>query len=161
MSLKHTVLIGLILLFSFPVLATLPSTNNEYASYIILGQSPNGNNVAIARTVIETNYSCPTVIPIASANSEDAIAMVSRDNPNHFSVVVCEALVNFDTQYQIQYANKSIPLPIVKSKPENIQVFGDTGCKPKEKGKKEAVLKGLPPCHSKAWLTMARRIIPI
>lgn len=140
---------GLLLAINSNVFASIPSTNNQYASYVILGQSPSGDNVAIARTVIDTNYSCPGVVA-ASSNKQskqvqqNSIPMVSRNNPNHFSVVVCEALIEFDKSYQIQFSNKSIALPMVKSNPENIQVFGDTGCKSKEQGKKGGCFEGSP-----------------
>lgn len=111
---------------------SIPTTNQQYASYVILGQAPDGSNVALARTVIDTDLDCPTLL---AEGSKTPISMITRDNPNHFSVMVCEALVNFDTSYQIQFSNKSIALPVVKSNPEHIQVFGDTGCKLSKPGK--------------------------
>ena len=102
---------------------------------MVLGQAPGGDNIAIARTVIDEALECPSVSILG--DRKNTIPMISRDNPNHFSVVVCEALITFDTAYQINFSNQSVPLAIAKSNPKNIQVFGDTGCelaKPGEGG---------------------------
>lgn len=110
-------------------LASVASTGQQYGSYVILGQSPAGDNVAIARTVIDTNLTCPTV----SAQGDTATtSMITRENPNNFSVLVCEALIGFDQTYQINFSDQSITLPMAKSNPVNIQVFGDSGCKEKD-----------------------------
>lgn len=117
---------GLALLTSWSAGASVASSDQAYASYVILGQDGAGDNVAIARTVIDTKQTCPT---ISSKQSKTPIAMVTRDNPNHFSVVVCEALVEFDQQYQLNFADKPVALPKAKSAIKHVQVFGDTGCK--------------------------------
>jgi len=122
--------------------ATSASSKQHYANYVILGQAPNGENIAIARTVIDEAVLCPTVSILG--NNENLIPMVTRDNPNHFSVVVCEALISFDTAYQVNFSDKSIALAIAKSDPKNIQVFGDTGCKKAKPGKKSGCAIGSP-----------------
>ncbi len=104
-----------------------PGSDQHYASYVILGQAPNGSNIAIARTVIDEAVYCPSISIVAKSNKNTP--MVPRENPNHFSVVVCEALIDFDTAYQIEFSDTVIALPVAKSNPESIQVFGDTGCK--------------------------------
>ena len=80
-------------LFCMPVMADVATTKQQYASYVILDQAPSGKNIAIARTVIDPALSCPTL------NAKDlkmrAINMNTRENPNHFSVIVCEALMGF------------------------------------------------------------------
>ena len=100
---------------------------DQYASYVVLGQAPNGDNVAIARTVINANLLCPKV-----KSKSKMLNMITRDNPNHFEVIVCEALVEFDQKYQLVFANGHIELPSAKSSIKHIQVFGDTGCKTKD-----------------------------
>lgn len=106
--------------------ASKPTTNQQYGSYVILGQAPNGENIALARTVIRPDLTCPVLI---ESGSKKPLSMITRDNPNHFSVIVCEALIDFDKEYQIQFHDKAVTLPVAKSNPTNIQVFGDTGCK--------------------------------
>ena len=117
-------------LLCVPAMADVATTKQQYASYVILGQAPNGKNVAIARTVIDPALSCPTLN--ATGMKMRAINMTTRENPNHFSVIVCEALMGFDIQYQLNFADKSIKLPIAKSDIEHIAVYGDTGCKTKD-----------------------------
>lgn len=102
------------------------TTSQQYANYVILGQSPGGENLAIARTVIDPQLTCPTISEVSGATT---INMITRDNPFHFPVMVCEALIEFDKSYQMNFADSSISLPMAKSDMANIQVFGDTGCK--------------------------------
>lgn len=122
------------------------SSQQYYAAYVILGQSPDGNNTAIARTIIDEALVCPTISrkDPQKINSQTKVQpMLPRNNPNHFSVIVCEALIEFDTPYQINFADTSINLPMAKSNPENIQVFGDSGCKLAKPGK-DGCDKGTP-----------------
>lgn len=114
-------------LFCAPLMADVATSKQQYANYVILGQSPAGKNVAIARTVIEPALTCPSVS--ATGKKMRSINMTTRENPNHFAVIVCEAVIGFDLQYQLNFADKSIKLPIAKSDIEHIAVFGDTGCK--------------------------------
>lgn len=109
--------------------ASIASTQHQHGSYVILGQSPNNAPTALARTVIDTQYQCPSVITMKAGDKSSAINMVPRENPNHFSVLVCEALITFDEYYGIQFSDKTLALPMATSTPEHIQVFGDTGCK--------------------------------
>ncbi|MFT4924403.1 MAG: hypothetical protein ACI8WB_000481 [Phenylobacterium sp.] len=112
--------------------ADVASSTQQYGSYVILGQNPAGGNVAIARTVIQSNLTCPTVSPVNSQSSPQTatpLSMITRDNPNHFPVIVCEALIAFDQSYQLNFFDQNITLPTAKSNPQHIQVFGDTGCK--------------------------------
>ncbi len=102
--------------------------DDVYASYVVLGQHQ-GQNIAFARVILPAGTECPTLSETMSANGND-IAMVTRDNPYHFPVIVCEAEVAFDTQYHVNTASMPILLPEVVSKPQHIQVFGDTGCDP-------------------------------
>lgn len=106
-------------------------SEGHYGSYVILGEAPSGDNVAIARTVINTNSLCPTVSEVGKSST---IGMISRDNPNHFSVLVCEALIDFDKSYQINFPSQTVALPMAKSNPQNILVYGDTGCSHCAKG---------------------------
>ena len=116
-----------------PALASVDAATSaqQYGSYVILGQTPAGDNVAIARTVIQSNLTCPTVSAInnGSGNSTTPQNMITRDNPTQFPVMVCESLIGFDQAYQLNFADKAIALAVAKSNPQNIQVFGDTGCK--------------------------------
>lgn len=105
---------------------TPATTAQQYASFVVLGQSPQGDNLAIARSVIDPQLGCPTVSEPSGTN---IINMITRDNAFHFEVMVCEALIEFDKTYQLNFADKSITLPMAKSDVSNIQVFGDSGCK--------------------------------
>lgn len=105
-------------------LAATASSTQQYGIYVILGQSPAGDNIAIARTVIDPALSCPTI-----SGGSTTLTMATRDNPNHFPVMVCEAIIKFDQQYQLKFSDKALNLPIAKSNSQHIQVFGDTGCK--------------------------------
>ena len=117
----------LLLLSSLPTLADVATSKQQYASYVVLGQAPSGKNVAIARTVIDPALTCPSVS--APSLRMPNIAMTTRENPNHFAVVVCEAVIGFDSQYQLNFADKSVKLPVAKSDIKHIAVYGDTGCK--------------------------------
>lgn len=112
---------------SLHAMADVAGIDQQYASYVILGQSPTGKNIVFARTVIDPMLTCPSIS--APGKRMASITMSTRDNPNHFAVIVCEAVIGFDIQYQLDFADKSIPLPMAKSDPTHIQVFGDTGCK--------------------------------
>ncbi|MFT5136141.1 MAG: hypothetical protein ACI9XU_000147 [Arenicella sp.] len=111
--------------------ADVATVKQQYGSFVVLGQSPAGENFAIARTVIEPNLACPSLSVIATDNTQNRSSqpMVTRNNRTQFPVIVCEALVSFDVQYQLNFANYSVVLPIAKTNPQKIQVFGDTGCK--------------------------------
>lgn len=123
---KFSFILGIVvMLFGVLVSAHATASDTSYGSYVILGEAPSGDDIAIARTVININETCPTV---SEVGGDSAITMISRDNPNHFSVLVCEALVEFDKSYQINFATGAVELPIAKSNPENILVYGDTGC---------------------------------
>lgn len=117
----------LIACISLPAMASVATSAQQYANYVILGQSPAGKNVVIARTVIDPALSCPSVS--APGKRMPSITMNTRENPNHFAVIVCEALISFDIQYQLNFADKSVLLPVAKSNPKHITVYGDTGCK--------------------------------
>jgi hypothetical protein len=130
--LLHSIGIGAsagIALLSPAALATtdVATKADQYGSYVILGQGPSGSNIAIARTVINSNLLCPSV-----QGNKKTYNMITRDNPNHFSVIVCEALVEFDIKYTLAFADGSIDLPVAKSNIKHVQVFGDTGCKTKD-----------------------------
>ncbi len=117
------------------------SIKQHYASYVVLGQSPAGNNIALARVIIDTAVLCPTVLAV---NTKKTVAMIPRQNPNHFSVLVCEAVINFDEQYRVNFSDGSEPLAFVKSNPKRIQVFGDSGCKAAKPGSDEGCAIGSP-----------------
>lgn len=125
-------------------LAAVASSQHQHGSYVILGQSKTQQPVAIARTVIDTQYQCPSIIETPSGSHTTTIPMVPRENPNHFSVLVCEALIEFDKTYGIQFSDKTQPLPLAKSSPKHIQVFGDTGCKGIKPGKPGGCAVGSP-----------------
>ncbi len=117
------------LVVAMPSLADTASINNQYASFVVLGQSPSGSNVAIARTVIDPQLDCPTISEVGGSQTSN---MVTRDNSFHFPVMVCEGLVAFDKSYQLNFSDGTVVLPSAKSNPSHIQVFGDTGCKSKD-----------------------------
>lgn len=125
-------LIGFLAGNSTALANTIASISDSYASYVVLGQAANGKNIAIARTIIDEAILCPAII---ASSEQKSIAMVPRENHNHFSVVVCEALVEFDKEYQISFSDGVFKLPSVSSSPQNIQVYGDSGCKSSKPGK--------------------------
>ncbi|WP_168203981.1 metallophosphoesterase [Aliikangiella coralliicola] len=119
---------------SFQANASTPASSKQhYANFVVLGQAPDGNNIALARTVIDEAVFCPSISKVGKG--QKSFPMIPRENPNHFSVIVCEALINFDVRYQINFSDTAIKLPVAKSNPKNIQVFGDTGCKLAKPGK--------------------------
>jgi hypothetical protein len=151
------------LLIHSPTFASVAIANvkAQYGSYVILGQQSDGANVAIARTVIDSNFLCPTV-SLVGQTSSIPLTMTTRDNPNHFPVLVCETVVGFDQQYQLNFADKRVPLAMAKSKIERIAVFGDTGCKTAEvkKGKKQGCQPGSPAQPFKSLADSAAKTPP-
>ncbi|MET1256435.1 metallophosphoesterase [Aliikangiella maris] len=112
----------------------------SYANYVVLGQSSQGKNIALARTIIDEAQLCPSIAPIKSqatqkANADAVQIMIPRENPNHFSVIVCEAQIDFDKAYQVQFKQQTVRLPVAMSNPQNIFVYGDSGCKRAKPGK--------------------------
>lgn len=90
LSLQHYKTTGLVMLGLSGIsqaMAGTATTAQQYGSYVILGQSPKGENVAIARTVIDPQLKCPTV---SSTSGDTSINMITRNNPFHFPVMVCE-----------------------------------------------------------------------
>gem|GEM_PF-3628185 len=46
----------------------------------------------------------------------------------------CDALIDFNKAYQINFSDSNELFPLAKSDPKTIQVYGDTGCKKPKKG---------------------------
>lgn len=156
---KLLVLLSGLLFSSHSMAADSPaSSHQQYGSYVILGQTPSGNNFAIARTVIDEAVLCPTVSTVEQSKSK--IPMITRDNPNHFSVVVCEALISYDTAYQINFSDKAVMLPVAKSNPQTIHLFGDTGCKSPKPGKKGGCGRGEPAEPFKSLADSSAELVP-
>jgi hypothetical protein len=122
--------------------AQAPPLAAAHARYVVLGQVPGGSTVALARVILDPGLPCPAIVPAgggedgASTTSSGAppeaavlIAMTPRDNPYHFPVQVCEAVIGFDRELVIAMDGGTLPLPAVRRDPRRIAVFGDTGCK--------------------------------
>ena len=119
-----------------------PPLSAAHARYVVLGQAPGGDAVALARLILDPGQPCPSIVPAGgdAGDGDDAgagtapasvapIRMTPRDNPYHFPVVVCEAPVGFDEELAIAMDGGSLSLPAVRHDPRRIAVFGDTGCK--------------------------------
>lgn len=114
--------------------SSAPPPSAVHARYVVLGQAPDGATVALARLIVDPGWPCPS---IAAAGAPDdttpaappPIAMTPRDNPYHFPVVVCEAVIGFDRALAIALDGAELALPAVRRDPQRIVVFGDTGCK--------------------------------
>jgi hypothetical protein len=109
-----------------------PPLSAAHARYVVLGQAPDGATVALARLILAPGLPCPSVVAAgggAAGGSAPPLAMTPRDNPYHFPVVVCEAVIGFDQELAIAMDGGALALPVVRRDPRRIAVFGDTGCK--------------------------------
>lgn len=118
--------------------ADAPPLAAAHARYVVLGQAPSGSTVALARLILDPGLPCPSIVSAgdgegeasgASSATEAPIPMTPRDNPYHFPVVVCEAVIGFDRALAIAMDGGMLPLAVVRRDPRRIAVFGDTGCK--------------------------------
>lgn len=116
----------------------LPPAAAVHGRYVVLG-SAGGETVAYARAVIEPGYSCPRV-----AGGPAAVAMTTRDNPHSFPVIVCEAVIGFDQDLELEIDGAPLALPTVRRNPSRVVVFGDTGCKAPQPGTDEGCAAGSP-----------------
>jgi hypothetical protein len=119
-----------------------PPLAAAHAGYVVLGQAPDGSTVALARVILDPGLPCPAIVP-ADGGEDDAtgsppgstagaaapIAMTPRDNPYHFPVLVCEAVIGFELELAVAMDGGALRLPAVRRQPRRIAVFGDTGCK--------------------------------
>lgn len=101
---------------------SLPPATAVLGRYVVLGASPAGETVALARAIVEADTPCPAV------RKPQTLAMTARDNPHGFPVGVCEALVPFDVPLALETADGPLSLPIIRSEVTRILVMGDTGC---------------------------------
>jgi len=100
------------------------------AAYVVLGQTPTGEQLALARVLIEqADAVCPSLEP---AQGGDHRAMIPRHNPDpgNFAVTVCEARYPIDGS-RLRVHGTSVELPPVPLRTSRVVVFGDTGCKPR------------------------------
>lgn len=113
---------------------TPPPLAAAHARYVVLGPGPEGSTVALARLILDPGQPCPSIVAATAAEGEgegdaSAIPMTPRNNPYHFPVQVCEAVIGFDRELAIAMDGGSLALPVVRRDPRRIAVFGDTGCK--------------------------------
>lgn len=102
------------------------------AAFVVLGQTGAGEQVALARAVIDkADADCPSLKP--AKGKGDKVAMKHRRNPDpgNFKVTVCEALYPMDGS-SMQVHTTSLRLPPVPATVTRVAVFGDTGCKPSD-----------------------------
>ena len=103
--------------------AVAPPISASHGHYVVLGQAPTGDPMAIARVVMEPGYKCPAI-----SDGEFLQEMVTRDNIHNFDVIVCEALLEFQVPFSVVFADGQLPLPQVTTDPQKIIVLGNTGC---------------------------------
>lgn len=96
------------------------------ATYVVLGESPGGEPVALARVILPSGQGCPELIGRGSAS----LVMHKRENPQGFEVDVCEAAVPFDRRFTVGAGGPA--LPVAKREVRRVAVLGDSGCKPKD-----------------------------
>lgn len=101
----------------------LPPAAALQGRYVVLGASPAGETIALARAIVGADDPCPRI------RGPQTLPMTERDNPHGFPVKVCEALVPFDVPLALETADGPLSLPTVKSQVTRILVMGDTGCK--------------------------------
>ncbi|MEA3275411.1 MAG: metallophosphoesterase [Pseudomonadota bacterium] len=100
------------------------------AAFVVLGQTGKGEQVALARVLIDkAEADCPSLEP--AEGKDDRRAMTPRRNPDpeNFKVTVCEALYPADGS-RMEVGGTSLRLPSVPAAVTRIAVFGDTGCQP-------------------------------
>lgn len=95
------------------------------ASYVVLGEAPGGEAVALARVIGPAGQSCPEL-----HGRGTRLKMSKRSNPQGFEVDVCEAAVAFERAYTVGRGGPA--LPVARRRVERVAVVGDTGCKPKD-----------------------------
>jgi hypothetical protein len=93
------------------------------AAYVLLGESPGGGPVALARVIVASGETCPELI-----GGGTALALRKRLNPHGFAVDVCEAAVPFDRRFAVGAGGPA--LPVARREVRRVAVVGDTGCKP-------------------------------
>ncbi|HEX4954715.1 MAG TPA: metallophosphoesterase [Thermoanaerobaculia bacterium] len=105
------------------------TTPAPLAAYVLLGESPAGGPVALARVILTSGRACPRLVA-ADGRAPASLPMVKRLNPHGFTVDVCEAVLPFDREYALGPGGAT--LPVARRHVERVAVFGDTGCKPKD-----------------------------
>jgi hypothetical protein len=120
-------------LFSSAVFAA--SNHMFRAAYVLFGQSESGDTVPMARVIIDgVNVECPILQPVETTHSDGipipAVQMQARVNPDpvNFPITVCESLYPTDTKMSV--AGSTFDLPKVKTKVDDLAIFGDSGCEP-------------------------------
>jgi hypothetical protein len=102
------------------------------AGFVVLGQTDKGQQVALARVVIDkANAECPSLEPADRGDAKTAMVARSNPDPDNFDVTVCEALYPVDGS-RMDVHGSPIQLPQVPTQVTRVAVFGDTGCKPKD-----------------------------
>jgi len=102
--------------------SSLPPAIAVQGRYVVLGASPAGETVALARAIVDAGKPCPEV------RGPQTLPMTVRDNPHGFPVRVCEAIVPFDVPLALETADGSLSLPTIRSRVTRVLVMGDTGC---------------------------------
>jgi hypothetical protein len=97
------------------------------ASYVLLGESPPGKTVALARAIVAPDASCPALVEAGGKKK----AMRERRNPHGFAVKVCDALYPFGRSLTVEGGPQ---LPAIAASPSRVAVLGDSGCQPKYQG---------------------------
>ena len=130
---KRTISAPVVVLFLTMGHASQSGATDPVAAYVVLGQTTAGEQIALARVVVEQpNASCPSLEPVAEDGEGRVLAMRPRrsPNPDNFPVTVCEAVYPRDGS-SLRISGSELKLPRVPAKPSRIAVIGDTGCKPK------------------------------
>ncbi len=100
------------------------------SAFVVLGQTPEGEPVALARLLIEqADADCPVLRPVDGQGEDRPMTARRNPAPGNFRVTVCEALYPMDGS-RMDVRGMSLRLPAVPQKISRVAVFGDTGCKP-------------------------------
>ena len=108
-----------------PASPAAPPAQPPYAAYLLLVEAANHTPVPFARVIVASGQPCPSL-----AGGAGPVGMVKRDNPQGFSVDVCEAVVPFEQPLAV--SGSPLTLPAAHRKVSRVTVLGDTGCEPSD-----------------------------
>jgi hypothetical protein len=100
-------------------------TSPPLAAYVVLVESPNHQPVPFGRIIVTGGQSCPDLV-----GGGRTLATSKRQNPQGFTVDVCEAELPFEQAFAVR--GSAVGLPAAHRKVGRVAVIGDTGCKPND-----------------------------
>ena len=108
-----------------------PPTSPPLAAYVVLVESPNDQAVQamqavpFGRIIVTGGQACPDLV-----GGGRTLATTKRQNPQGFTVDVCEAELPFEQAFSVR--GGTFVLPAAHRKVSRVAVIGDTGCKPND-----------------------------